>query len=161
MDPSSAHTAIKVAGVSHRLFFLPRRVNRRAVRAGEMDDQFEIVRHAPMMNLDSGFFQRGESVSTPATQQWSIALTDVADGRIPRAWRSPRFASPPLALPTEPSLTVCAAYKVLGRTSVFGRRSDSRIRWSTMRSPYSLSAQAFWTAPSASCRTWPLPIVFQ
>ena len=47
MDRGSAHTAMKVAGVSRRLLFLARRINSRAVRAGEMDDQLEIVVHAP------------------------------------------------------------------------------------------------------------------
>jgi len=49
VDRSAAHTASKVAGVSSWLFFLPRRVNSRAMRAGEMDDQLEFVAHAPMM----------------------------------------------------------------------------------------------------------------
>jgi hypothetical protein len=49
VDRSAAHTATKVAGVSSLLHFLAGRVNSRAVRAGEMDDQLEIVAHAPMM----------------------------------------------------------------------------------------------------------------
>ena len=49
VDRSAAHTAPKVAGVSSPLHFLASRVNSRAVRAGEMDDQLEIVAHAPMM----------------------------------------------------------------------------------------------------------------
>ena len=49
VDRSGAHTAMKVAGVSPRLLLLARRVDSRAVRAGEMDDQLEIVAHAPMM----------------------------------------------------------------------------------------------------------------
>jgi hypothetical protein len=40
---------MKVAGVSHRLFFLRRSVNSRAMRAGEMDDQLEIAAHAQLM----------------------------------------------------------------------------------------------------------------
>jgi hypothetical protein len=40
VDRSAALTAMKGAGVSPRLFFLRRRVNTRAMRAGEMDDQF-------------------------------------------------------------------------------------------------------------------------
>ena len=49
VDRSRAHTAMKVAGVSPRLLLLARRVDSRAVRAGEIDDQLEIVTHAPMM----------------------------------------------------------------------------------------------------------------
>ena len=49
VNRGAAHSAMKVAGVSPRLLFLPRRVNSRAVRAGEMNDQLEIVAHAPMM----------------------------------------------------------------------------------------------------------------
>jgi hypothetical protein len=49
VDRSAALTAMKGAGVSPRLFFLRRRVNSRAMRAGEMDDQLIIVVHPPMM----------------------------------------------------------------------------------------------------------------
>ena len=52
---------MKVTGAVRRLLFLARRVDSRAVRAGEMDDQLEIVRHPPMMDLDSIIFQRGDS----------------------------------------------------------------------------------------------------
>jgi hypothetical protein len=59
MNRSATRTTMKVAGVSHMLLFLARRVDRRAARAGEMDDQPGIV-HSQMMDLDSAFFQRGE-----------------------------------------------------------------------------------------------------
>jgi hypothetical protein len=36
---------MKVTGALRRLLLLARRVDRRAVRAGEMDDQFEIAAH--------------------------------------------------------------------------------------------------------------------
>jgi hypothetical protein len=49
MDRSAAFTAIKVAEVSLRPLFLVRRVDRRALRAGEMDDQPGIGVHSPMM----------------------------------------------------------------------------------------------------------------
>lgn len=49
MDRSSAHTAMRVARVSHRLLLLARCVDSSAVRAGEMDGQLEIVAHAPLM----------------------------------------------------------------------------------------------------------------
>ena len=49
MDRSAAASAMKVAEVSPRLLLLARGVDRRAARAGEMDDQLEIVAHAPMM----------------------------------------------------------------------------------------------------------------
>ena len=49
VDRSAAHTAMKVAGVSPRLLFLARRVNRRALRTGKMDDQPGIGAHSPMM----------------------------------------------------------------------------------------------------------------
>ena len=49
MDLSAATAAMKVAGVSPRPLFLDSRVNRRAVRAGEMDDQLGIIAHSPMM----------------------------------------------------------------------------------------------------------------
>jgi len=55
MDGSRAYSAMKVAGVSHRLLFLRSHVNSRAMRAGEMNDQPEIVAHAPMMP-DSAIF---------------------------------------------------------------------------------------------------------
>ena len=64
MDRSAAHTAPKVAGVSSPLHFLASRVNSRAVRAGEMDDQLEIVAHAPMMP-DSVFFFSAEIRNQP------------------------------------------------------------------------------------------------
>ena len=49
VDRSAALTAMKGAGVSPRLLLLARRVDSRAVRAGEIDNQLEIVAHAPMM----------------------------------------------------------------------------------------------------------------
>ena len=59
VDRSAAHPAMKAAGVPRQLLFLARRVDRRAARAGEMHDQFEIGRHPPMMDLDLAFFQCG------------------------------------------------------------------------------------------------------
>lgn len=49
MDPSTALTAIKVAGVRPQPLLLARRVDHRAVRTGEMDDQPGIGAHSPMM----------------------------------------------------------------------------------------------------------------
>ena len=43
MDGSRAYSAMKVAGVSHRLLFLRSHVNSRAMWAGEMNGQPEIV----------------------------------------------------------------------------------------------------------------------
>ena len=60
VDRSAAPAAMKVTGALLRLLFLACRINSRAVRAGEMDDQLEIVRHSPMMDLDSALFQRGD-----------------------------------------------------------------------------------------------------
>ena len=52
MDQGAALTAMKVAGVSCRLLLLARRVNSRAVWAGKMDDQLEIIVHAPPWYTD-------------------------------------------------------------------------------------------------------------
>ena len=49
MDRSTALTAIKVAGVRPQPLLLARRVDHRAVRTGEMDDQPGIGAHSPMM----------------------------------------------------------------------------------------------------------------
>jgi len=57
VDRSPAPAAMKVTGAPLRLLFLACRIDSGAVRAGKMDDQLEIVRHPPMMNLDSAFFQ--------------------------------------------------------------------------------------------------------
>ena len=59
VDRSTATAAIKVTGALLRLLFLACRIDSRAVRAGEMDDQLQIVRHPPMMDLDSIIFQCG------------------------------------------------------------------------------------------------------
>ena len=75
MDRSAAVTAIKVAEVSPRPLFLARRVNRRALRTGKMDDQPGIGAHSQMMDLDSAFCQRGESHSTfPRLSVWHACL---------------------------------------------------------------------------------------
>jgi hypothetical protein len=57
VDRSAALAAMKVTGAPLRLLFLARRVDSRAVRAGEMDDQLGIVRHPLMMDCDSIIFQ--------------------------------------------------------------------------------------------------------
>jgi len=45
-DRRAAFTAMKGAGVSPRPLFLARRVDSRAARAGEMNDQLGIIAHA-------------------------------------------------------------------------------------------------------------------
>jgi hypothetical protein len=52
VDRSATLAATKVAGTLLRLLFLPRPINRNAVRAGEMDDQPCIVIHFQMMDFD-------------------------------------------------------------------------------------------------------------
>ena len=49
VDRRAAAAAMKVAGVLPWLLLLARGIDRRAARAGEMDDQLEIVAHALMM----------------------------------------------------------------------------------------------------------------
>jgi hypothetical protein len=63
VDRSAALAAMKFTGALLRLLFLVCRIDSRAVRAGEMDDQLGIARHPPMMDLDSAIFQQGDSHS--------------------------------------------------------------------------------------------------
>src|SRR5258705_12312681 len=50
VNRGTAPAAMKVPGTVLRLLFLARRVDGWAMRAGEMDDQMKMVRHAPLMN---------------------------------------------------------------------------------------------------------------
>jgi hypothetical protein len=77
---------MKVTGTPLCLLFLACRIDSSAMRAGKMDDQLKIVRHPPMMNLDSPSFQSVEErqadrrVDTGASHPsppltWRIGMT--------------------------------------------------------------------------------------
>jgi hypothetical protein len=57
VDGGSASSAMKITGALLRLLFLTCRIDSLALRAGEIDDQLEIVRHRTMMDHDSAFRQ--------------------------------------------------------------------------------------------------------
>jgi hypothetical protein len=60
VDRSTATAAIKVTGALLRPLFLACRIDSRAMRAGKMDDQLQIVRHPSNDDLDSAIPVRGQ-----------------------------------------------------------------------------------------------------